>query len=366
MSQVTVNTPGGSYAVIYRRGALARLGALIAGLRDATGVYVVSSPRVWKHWGRKVMRGLGARAAKEPLLFDDREASKDLRTVEQLCRKLSRAGADRRALIVAVGGGVVSDVAGFAAASYLRGVRIVHVPTTLLAQVDSAIGGKTGVNLPEGKNLVGAFYQPRLVVADPEVLDTLPVREYRSGIYEIIKYGVIGDPELFLFLEEPEMLAGLAARCPAVVDWVIPRCVAAKARIVSKDERESGVREQLNFGHTFGHAIEAASRYKKYLHGEAVGLGMIAASRVANWLKLFSMDEAIRTELLIRAVGPLPLMPGGTRKSLLKFLRTDKKMRSGKLRFVLPRAIGRVETVSGVDEAEASWILHRVVSEARR
>jgi 3-dehydroquinate synthase len=357
MSQVTVNTPGGSYAVIYRRGALARLGALLTGLRDSTGVYVISSPRVWKHWGRKMMRGLGAMAPAAPLLFDDRESRKDLRSVEQLCGKLIRAGADRRALIVGVGGGVVGDVAGFVAASYLRGVRIVHVPTTLVAQIDSAIGGKTGVNLPDGKNLVGAFYQPRLVAADPRVLDTLPPREFRSGIYEVIKYAVLGDPELFLFLEERRMLEGLVARAPAVLDWVIPRCIAAKARIVSKDERESGLREVLNLGHTFGHALEAATGYKRFLHGEAVGWGLIAAAQTAAWLRKLSIEEAIRIELLVREVGTLPPVPKMSHARLLRFLRADKKVRDGKLRFVLPRAIGRVEVCGDVNEGEACELL---------
>jgi len=355
MTKVNVNTPSGHYAVVCRRGVLARLGSLVSGLGDSSGVVFLSSPRVWRLWGRQVAGSFRGPGKCPVVLFEDREARKDLRTVERLCRALARARVERRALLVAVGGGVVGDVAGFVAASYLRGVRIVHVPTTLVAQVDSAIGGKTGVNLPEGKNLVGAFYQPKLVVADPEMLSTLPAREYRSGIYEVIKYGVIGDAELFRHLEQH--IEDLIARRPRAVDWVLPRCIAAKARVVSRDEREAGPREILNFGHTFGHAIEAATGYKRFLHGEAVGWGMIAAVRSAAWLGLLKTDEAVRIELLTRRVGPLPALPRVAPQRLVDFMRADKKVRSGKLRFVLPRAIGRVETVSDVPEGDVREIL---------
>ena len=203
--------------------------------------------------------------------------------MELLCRKLTRAGADRKSLIVAVGGGVVGDVAGFVAASYLRGVALVHVPTTLVAQVDSSIGGKTGVNLPEGKNLVGAFYPPRLVLIDTDLLRTLPERQFRSGVAEVIKYGVIADAELFAYLEQN--MEKLLRQDRDALEYVIPRCVEIKADVVSRDEHESGLREILNFGHTFGHALESVTKYRRYLHGEAVAWGMVAASllgRVGN------------------------------------------------------------------------------------
>jgi len=205
-----------------------------------------------------VAAALGGARAKRPILFDDAESAKNLVTVDGICRELTRAGADRRSIIVAVGGGVVGDVAGFAAAAYLRGVRLVHVPTTLVAQVDSAIGGKTGVNLPEGKNLVGAFYPPQFVIADPELLRTLSARQYRSALYEVIKYGVIGDAGLFEFLERD--LGAVLRRDSKALDWIIRRCVRAKADVVSRDEKESGLRQILNFGHTFGHALEAEQR----------------------------------------------------------------------------------------------------------
>src|SRR5271170_3024320 len=202
MPTTKVKSSGGSYAVICAPGALARAASLTSRGGDSTSTFVLSSPTVWRHCGRAVAAKIPGRAGRHPILFDDRESSKNLETIEAIARQLVRAGADRQATIVAVGGGVVGDVAGFAAATYLRGVRLVHIPTTLVAQVDSAVGGKTGVNLPEGKNLVGAFYPPQLVIADPKVLLTLPHREYRSGLYEVVKYGIIADPKLFAFLEK--------------------------------------------------------------------------------------------------------------------------------------------------------------------
>jgi 3-dehydroquinate synthase len=277
----------------------------------------------------------------EPILFDVREVSKILATVERVCRALARAGADRRCVIIAVGGGVVGDVAGFVAATYLRGVGLVHVPTTLVAQVDSAIGGKTGVNLPEGKNLAGAFYQPDLVIADARLLRTLPAREYRSGLYEVIKYGVIGDAGLFRMLERE--MDRLLARDSASLKEVIPRCVSMKARITAKDEREARLREVLNFGHTFGHAIETLSRYRGFLHGEAVGWGMIAAVFLGLASGHLLLPDGARIIRLVRRVGALPPLPKASATELLAAMRTDKKSRGGKMRFVLARGIGRVE-----------------------
>jgi len=247
-----------------------------------------------------------------------------------------------------VGGGVVGDVAGFAAATYLRGIRLVHVPTTVVAQVDSAIGGKTGVNLPEGKNLIGAFYPPELVVADPDVLSTLPHRQYRSGLYEVIKYAVLADRKLFDFLAR-HMLA-LLRRDSAALEYVIPRCIRIKAQVVEKDERESGLRQILNFGHTLGHALETATGYKKFLHGEAVGHGMMFATLLALSAQRLKAADAAAIIQLILSVGPLPrvpMIPGAVLRSLLL---TDKKVRAGRARWVLPLAIGKVKW-----GAEAPW-----------
>jgi len=346
MEPIRVRTPSGDYAVLCERGALARLGAFVAPL-GGTGAFILSSPRVWTRWGKQVERSFDERGARV-ILFDDRESAKTLRTVEKLCRALVRAGADRGAILVAVGGGVVGDVVGFVGACHLRGLGVVQAPTTLLAQVDSAIGGKTGVDLPEGKNLVGAFHQPRLVVADPEALHSLPERQYRAGLYEVVKYGVIGDEELFAFLER--RLDELSRQEPAALDFVLPRCMRAKAAVVAQDEREAGPREVLNFGHTVGHALEAATRYRRFLHGEAVAWGMLAAARLATEMKLLDPSAAFRIGALIHRVGPLPAWPRIAPQRLLRAMRVDKKARGGRLRFVLPRRVGSVE--AGVEVPE--------------
>ena len=353
--RILVRTASQSYAVLCGRGLLARAGKLVAGLGENTGTFLLCSPRVWKHWGRLLEASFRRAGGSKTILFDDRESSKNIRTVERLCRQLVRAGADRRAALVAVGGGVVGDVGGFVAASYLRGVALVHVPTTLVAQVDSAIGGKTGVNLAEGKNLVGAFYPPRVVLADPDTLATLPARQYRSGLYEVIKYGVIRDEELFRFLER--RLDDLLRRDAAALGWILPRCIRAKADVVSRDERESGLREILNFGHTIGHALEAVTGYKKFLHGEAIGWGMIAATLLAVAVDLLDAASAARVVRLVSRVGPLPALPKVSPARPLEVMRVDKKARGGQLRFVLPRRIGRVEVVGGVPEALVARVL---------
>jgi 3-dehydroquinate synthase len=286
--------------------------------------------------------------------------------VEAIARTLSHAGADRHSVLVAVGGGVVGDVAGFAAATYLRGVRIVHVPTTLVAQVDSSIGGKTGVDLPEGKNLVGAFHPPKLVVADPEMLRTLPHREYRSGLYEVVKYGIIADPKLFRFLETH--MNAVLRRDPAALDWIIPRCIAIKARVVNKDEREHGLRKILNFGHTLGHALEAATAYKRFLHGEAIAWGMMAATLLGVATNRTREADATRIFRLIASVGPLPSLAGIRASQLRNIMAGDKKARGGRVLWVLARAIGRTEwdvEVPWAVVARAFAELPRIAAQAR-
>ena len=356
--RIAIDSENGRYEVVYGAGVLSGAAARIKSLGENTGVFLLCSPRVARHWRRKLERALRSAGLRRTVIFDDREESKSIATVERLCRELVRAGADRRALLVAAGGGVVGDIAGFVAASYLRGVGLVHVPTTVVAQVDSAIGGKTGVNLPEGKNLVGAFYSPRLVLADPVTLSTLPAREFRSGLYEITKYGVISDPRLFAFLENS--IEALANRDAKALDFVIPRCIEAKAAVVSRDERESGLREILNFGHTFAHAFETATRYRKYLHGEAVGWGIIAASRLSRRMGLLAAEDAARIEMLVRRVGPLPSLPAAKPSRLVPIMHADKKVRGGKLRLVLTRKIGTAETLGPVAPKLVAEILRRL------
>jgi 3-dehydroquinate synthase len=353
--RIAIRSENGRYEVIYGAGVLSRAGSQIKSVGENTGVFLLCSPRVARYWRAKLERALRSAGLRGTVIFDDREESKNISSVERICRELVRAGADRRALLVAAGGGVVGDVAGFVAASYLRGVGLVHIPTTVVAQVDSAIGGKTGVNLPEGKNLVGAFYSPRLVLADPVTLSTLPTREFRSGLYEIIKYGVIADARLFAFLENS--IEALANRDDKALDFVIPRCIQVKARVVSRDERESGLREILNFGHTFAHAFETATGYRKYLHGEAVGWGMIAAARLAQRMGLMAEQSATRIERLVLRVGQLPELPAEEPARLIEIMHVDKKTRGGKLRFVLSRKIGSAETFGPVVPKLVSEVL---------
>jgi 3-dehydroquinate synthase len=357
MAIIRIPSSYGAYSVHCSRGELKRAQLVLEELGDSTGTFVLSSPKVWTHWGRTLVKRIRGVRASRTFLFDDSEAAKNLATVELLCRALSRAGADRSAVIVAVGGGVVGDVAGFVAASYLRGVRLVQIPTTLVAQVDSSVGGKTGVNLPEGKNLVGAFYPPKAVIVDFETLGTLPHREYRSGLYEIIKYGAIADAELFRFLER-HMLALLRRDAPALA-WVIPRCIRLKARIVARDERESGLREILNFGHTVGHALEALTGYRRFLHGEAIGWGIYAATLLGLATGRIAEPEATRIIRSVASVGPLPVLGKIPVAKLHRILAGDKKARGGTVRWVLPRRIGKVQR--GV---EIPWkLIARAISE---
>jgi 3-dehydroquinate synthase len=341
MKTLRVKSSAGAYDVVCGRGALARLAPALARLSESTGIFVLSSPRAWHACGRAVGRALPKKGVSGVLLFDDAESTKRMTTVEGITRNLVRAGADRRAVIVAVGGGVVGDVAGFAAASYLRGVRLVHVPTTVVAQVDSAVGGKTGVDLPEGKNLVGAFYPPQGVIADSNLLATLPHREYRSGLYEVVKYGVIADATLFQVLEQ--RMPSILRRDPGVLDFIIPRSLGIKARVVSADEREGGLRKILNFGHTMGHALEAATNYRRFLHGEAIGWGMIYATCLSLAQGRLGESDAARIIRLIASVGPLPSLGKVKMSQLRKIMAGDKKTRGGRVLWVLARGIGKTE-----------------------
>jgi 3-dehydroquinate synthase len=353
---IPVRSSAHEYAVVFGKGILRRAAKEILPLGGFSSVHVVSSPKVWRSVGKSIRRGLALANIRAMHLVNDDEAAKNLHTVEHLARSLSRSGADRKCLIVAVGGGVVGDVTGFVAATYLRGVALVHVPTTLVAQVDSALGGKTGVNLPEGKNLVGAFYPPRRVLVDPDVLATLPPRHFRGGLAEVIKYGIIADPKLFAFLEKN--FAAVLRRAPGALEYIIPRCVEIKARIVSKDERESGLREILNFGHTFGHALERLTRYRRYQHGEAVAWGMMAAALLAHEAGLTPADDASRIVSLVRRLGPLPPWPRVPAKAFIAAMRSDKKTRSGKLRFVLTPRIGQARSYDDIPLDLVERVLH--------
>jgi len=354
--RIRVKSSGGSYSVVCGTGALRRAAREISALGRFSSVHFVSSPKVWRAVGRAIQRALRLSKNSRVHLFDDAESAKNLRSVERVTRSLCRAGADRRSLLIAVGGGVVGDVAGFAASAFLRGVQLVQVPTTLVAQVDSSIGGKTGVNLPEGKNLVGAFYPPRLVLTDPELLRTLPDREFRGGLAEVIKHAIIADAQMFAALEKD--MEKVLRRDRHALGSLIARNVEIKAGVVSRDERESGLREVLNFGHTFAHALESITSYRRYQHGEAVAWGMIAASFLGHELGLTRADEVSRIVALIRRLGPLPPWPSVSPSTLLDAMRSDKKARSGVLRFVLSPRIGSARTYDAVPLHVVERILH--------
>jgi len=360
MAMTRIRSSAGTYEVHCSRGIVASASRLIERLGGVASVFLLSSPRVWESVGANLRRALPKIPRGRVILFDDAEARKDIPTIEALCRALAQSGADRHSVIVAAGGGVVGDVAGYAAASYLRGVRLVHIPTTLVAQVDSAIGGKTGVNLPEGKNLVGAFYPPKLVLADPALLQTLPHREFRSGLYEVIKYGVIADAELFGLLER-QMLSCLR-RDAAILSRVIERCIRIKARVVIADERESGLRQILNFGHTIGHALEAATSYQRFLHGEAVGWGMIAATMIAASVGSLREKDALRILRLIARVGPLPTLGKVPAAKLRPIVASDKKARAGKVRWVLPQRIGMTRWGVEVEWPVVARMIHELAA----
>jgi 3-dehydroquinate synthase len=350
-----VKSSAGSYAVLCGAGILRRAAKEIAALGKFSSVHVVSSPKVWRALGKGIQRGLAAPKGRTVHLMNDAEAAKDLRSVERLARALVKSGADRKSLLVAVGGGVVGDVAGFVAASYLRGVALVQVPTTVVAQVDSSIGGKTGVNLPEGKNLVGAFYPPRAVLTDSEVLRTLPDREFRGGLAEVIKHSVIADASMFSYLEKN--IERVLRRDRVALAYLIPRNVAIKARVVTLDERESGLREILNFGHTFAHALESVTKYRRYQHGEAVAWGMMAAALLGHEAGVTRADDVSRIVALVRHIGPLPPWPRVPAKALIDAMRSDKKARGGNLRFVLTPRIGQAKSYDNVPLAVVERVL---------
>jgi 3-dehydroquinate synthase len=343
--------------IVIGDGLLDRLGTLC----DEHGIgrrrFVVSNPTVWKLHGARVQQALGTTSA-DPILIPDGERYKNLQSLSKIYEALIRANADRGSVIVAVGGGVIGDTAGFAAASFLRGVALVHVPTTLLAQVDSSIGGKVGVNHALGKNLIGAFHQPRLVAIDPQVLRTLKRREFRSGLYEVVKYGVIASRPLFdrlvgqtqaVFLREPAVLM------PSIIE-----SARIKADVVTKDERESGLRRILNFGHTIGHALEAVTKYRRFRHGEAIAYGMLGAADLSVSRGVMSETDRAALAALIAKLGPLPAIADLPPAEIIEAVRRDKKVVDGTLHFVLANGIGSTVTVDDVTEGEIRSALVRL------
>jgi 3-dehydroquinate synthase len=339
-----------AYEARIENGLLRQTGTQLVQLRagGSPSVFVITNAAVRKHWGRTLADSLNrAKLRFQMLEMKDGERYKTLATIEDLATRLVKRGADRRSLLVAFGGGVVGDVAGFLASIYMRGLDFVQAPTTFLAQVDAAIGGKTGVDLEAGKNLLGSFHQPRLVLIDPGVLRTLPEREYRAGLYEALKCGVIRNPRIFDLMEKER--EAILRRDPAALEWLIAECVEVKAAVVAADERESGLRRILNFGHTIGHALEAETSYRQYLHGEAVAWGMVAATTIGAALEKTDAETARRIISAVLAYAPLPRVTARSR-NIAQRLRADKKTIDGAVHFVLPLEIGRVEVVPDVPE----------------
>jgi 3-dehydroquinate synthase len=347
-----------SYDIVIGGGLLARLAEFLRPLKLGRCGVVITDMQVGRLYAKPVREALhGGGFEAEILDVPAGEASKSLRQANRLFEKLTAFRLDRQSFVIALGGGVVGDLAGFVAAAYLRGLSFVQVPTTLLAQMDSSVGGKVGVNLPQGKNLVGAFYQPRLVLADIDTLQTLPGRELRAGFAEVIKHGAIYDAEFFAWLErEYERVLKLDANA---VTRAVRRCCEIKAEIVSKDERESGLRTILNFGHTIGHAMEALTEYVGLLHGEAIAMGMCCVANLSVRRAGFDLAEAERLKKLIALSGlPTRLGEGFTRDELLTAMRLDKKAREGKLRFVLLKRLGEAIVSDVVTDADIKETLN--------
>ncbi len=339
-----VKLPQHTYQNVVERGVLRRTSEFIPA---KTGkIFVVTTEDVWRLHGEKLKSSFAGKTP-EILLFPGGEANKRLTSVESLAEQMMDRGGDRTSLVIGFGGGIVTDVAGFLAAIFMRGVPVLQIPTTLLAQVDAGTGGKTGVNLVSGKNLIGSFHQPVAVLIDPDALTTLPPREYKAGLFEVIKCGVIRDRALFDLLEHQRDQV-LALR-PDVTDELIAAAVKIKAEVVTADEREGDLRRILNFGHTIGHAIEAETAYVRLLHGEAIAWGMLAATRLAEMVGVLKGTEADRIVRTIVSYGPLPSVNDLHPDRLLARLSQDKKTMQGKVHFVLPTSIGTVKVMSGID-----------------
>lgn len=349
-SIIPVKLPQNSYDVIISPGYLDQLGEAMRLLNLGQKVLLVSNPEIFQLYGETAVNSLhtaGYTVATH--LIPAGEQYKTLASIADIYDTAVANTLERSSTLIALGGGVVGDMTGFAAATWLRGVNFVQVPTSLLAMVDASVGGKTGINHPQGKNLIGAFYQPKLVLIDPNVLQTLPVREFRAGMAEVIKYGVIWDADLFNQLESAIHLHSYDQMNPDLLQTILTRSVQAKADVVSKDEKEAGLRAILNYGHTIGHAVESLTGYQSVIHGEAVGIGMVAAGEIALKMGLWETEANQRQNALIgKARLPIQIPPELDSEAIIEALQRDKKVKKGKVRFVLPTAIGTVTITDGV------------------
>lgn len=343
-SVIPVNLPQNPYEIAIASGSLSQLGSYLSKLNLGKKILLVSNPDIFSHYGENAISSL-KNAGFEVFshLIPEGETHKTLDSIAQIYDTALENRLERSSTMVALGGGVIGDMTGFAAATWLRGINFLQVPTTLLAMVDASIGGKTGVNHSRGKNLIGAFHQPRLVLIDPQVLKTLPVREFRAGMAEVIKYGVIWDADLFSKLEQSDCLDDITSLREELLQIIITRSCQAKADVVGQDEKEAGLRAILNYGHTIGHAIESLTGYSVINHGEAVAMGMVAAGKIATKLKMWTQAEETRQNQLIEKAGLSIKIPTNLdNEAVIDTLKTDKKVKAGKVRFILPTKIGEV------------------------
>ncbi|MGQ9571232.1 MAG: 3-dehydroquinate synthase [Thermodesulfovibrionales bacterium] len=357
MQKVGVELGERSYDICIGNNILDRIGSRLKSFKTSLRTAIISNPTVYKLYGKAVLNSINAAGFDViPVIIPDGEKYKDISVVQNIYGELLKHRLDRASALVALGGGVIGDITGFVASTYMRGILYIQVPTTLLAQVDSSVGGKTGVNHKLGKNMIGTFWQPKLVWIDVATLNTLPKREFLSGIAEVIKYGVIWDSDLFDFLEKgKKKILKLDNRS---LIHIIKRSCEIKAKIVSKDERESSLRSVLNYGHTIGHAIETATGYRKYLHGEAVAIGMCLEAELSKRFKFIGSDKVRRIKSLVESYGLPSEMPADIDiKHILSSMELDKKAVSGELRFILPERIGKVRIHKGISERIIGEIL---------
>ena len=356
MKNLKIDLNERSYDILISRNILSKVGEFILNILEPSRIIIITHPSVRKLFGDEIESGL-VNVGYSPNVIEipEGETSKSLRQVELIYDRMLEMKCDRKSVLIALGGGVVGDLTGFTAATFQRGISFIQIPTTLLSQVDSSVGGKTAVNHPRGKNMIGAFYQPKLVVIDLNTLSTLPKNQLRGGLSEVVKYGVIADEKLFIFLENNiQNILSLDIKC---LEYIVKTSCAIKARIVEKDERESKYRMILNFGHTFGHAIETLTNYTEYLHGEAISIGMVQAALLSVKSGLCNKDLPKRITNLLKAFG-LPIQAHDLKsKDIIESMRHDKKNSHNKLRFVLPKSIGSIEIIDDVPETLIQSVL---------
>lgn len=348
MDTVRVKLKERSYDICIGSNILSDIGSRLKPLKTSPKTAIISNPTVFKLYGRKVRDSIKRAGFNvKTVIVPDGEKYKDINTVQKIYGELLKHRLDRKSALIALGGGVIGDITGFVASTYMRGIDYIQVPTTLLAQVDSSVGGKTGVNHGLGKNMIGTFYQPRLVWVDIDTLKTLPERELLAGLAEVIKYGVIWDKKLFDFLEDNQRKIFYLHK--DVISRIVTRSCEIKAAVVSKDEREAGLRAVLNYGHTVGHAIETVTKYKKFLHGEAVAIGMNIEARLAEMAGLLKIHDMLRIQALIGSFCLPSEAPNNLNiNSLMASMQLDKKAVAGELKFILPEKIGKARIQKGV------------------